>query len=202
MADEKKPIFLAIHHHKAMGHLAREHITDIVNFSISKLIKLRLPWLVLGLVGGMFATEIVKFFEDTLQRKLTLAFFIPVIAYMSDAVGTQTETLFIRALSIEKINIRKYLIKEVSIGLVMGIFMGLMMYAYAAFAFDDLSVAAIVGLAMIINATIAVLIATHVPLLLRKFGVDPAVGAGPFTTIVQDILSLLVYFAVAYLIIF
>ncbi|HEY4528066.1 MAG TPA: magnesium transporter, partial [Candidatus Paceibacterota bacterium] len=74
------------------------------------------------------------------------------------------------------------------------------LYFYAVLVFDDVSVAAIVGVSMIISSIFAVLIATFVPLLLRSFGKDPAVGAGPFTTIVQDILALLVYFLVASLI--
>ena len=189
-----------IHHHKALGHLAKEPITDIVKFSISRLLKLRLPWLLVGLLGGIIATLIVRFVEGALEQKLALAFFIPVIVYMSDAVGTQTETLFIRALAIEKINLKKYLFKETIIGFFMGAVLSVLLYFYAVLVFDDVSVAAIVGVSMIISSIFAVLIATFVPLLLRSFGKDPAVGAGPFTTIVQDILALLVYFLVASLI--
>lgn len=191
---------VGIHHHKALGHLAKEPITDIVKFRISRLVKLRLPWLLVGLLGGMVATLIVRFFEGALERKLALAFFIPVIVYMSDAVGTQTETLFIRALVIEKISLKKYLLKETVIGFFLGAVLSVLSYIYAVLVFNDASVAAIVGISMIISLTFAVLIATFVPLILRSFGKDPAVGAGPFTTIVQDILSLLVYFLVAVLI--
>jgi magnesium transporter len=189
-----------IHHHKALGHLAKEPITDIVKFRISRLVKLRLPWLLVGLLGGVAATLIVRFFEGALVEKLALAFFIPVVVYMSDAVGTQTETLFIRALAIEKISLKKYLAKEVIIGFLLGILLSALLYLFAVLVFDDVSVAVIVGVSMIISSTFAVLIATFVPLILRSFGKDPAIGAGPFTTVVQDILALLVYFLVASLI--
>lgn len=198
MAEDK----VQIHHHKALGHLAKQPITDIVKFGISRLVGIRLPWLILGLVGGMAATLIVRYFEGALAEKLALAFFIPVVVYMSDAVGTQTETLFIRALAIEKINLKKYLLKEIVIGFLLGAVLSVLLYAYVIIVFNDDSVAKIVGLSMVISSTFAVVIATLIPLLLRGFGKDPAVGAGPFTTIVQDILSLAIYFIVATIIIY
>lgn len=188
---------ILIHHHKALGHLARESIVDIMKFSISRMVRIRLPWLLLGLLGGIVATLIVRFFEGALEQKLALAFFIPVIVYMSDAVGTQTETLFIRALAIEKIAFKKYLLKEIVIGFLLGAVLSVLLYLYAALVFDDALVAMIVGISMVLSSTFAVIIATFVPLILRGFGVDPAVGAGPFTTVVQDILALVIYFLVA-----
>jgi len=196
---EEKP---QVHHHKALGHLAKQPITDIVKFSVGRLVGLRLPWLLLGLVGGMIATLIVRYFEGALEQKLALAFFIPVVVYMSDAVGTQTETLFIRALAIEEISLKKYLLKEILIGFLLGAVLSALLFGYAMVVFNDLPVAMSVGLSMLASSTFAVVIATFVPLLLKSFGKDPAVGAGPFTTIVQDILALVIYFVVATLIIF
>jgi len=195
-----------VHHHKALGHLAHQPITDIVKFSATRLVKVRLPWLIVGLVGGMFATLIVRFFEGALLEKLALAFFIPVIvymsdAYMSDAVGTQTETLFIRALVIEKIDLGKYLAKEIVVGFLLGSVLGVLLFAYSMAVFGDLNVSIIVGLSIIISSIFSVVIATLVPLILRRFGKDPAIGAGPFTTIAQDILALLIYFVIAAVII-
>ncbi|OGF77282.1 hypothetical protein A3I27_00600 [Candidatus Giovannonibacteria bacterium RIFCSPLOWO2_02_FULL_43_11b] len=190
-----------VHHHKALGHLAHQPITDIVKFSATRLVKVRLPWLIVGLVGGMFATLIVRFFEGALLEKLALAFFIPVIVYMSDAVGTQTETLFIRALVIEKIDLGKYLAKEIVVGFLLGSVLGVLLFAYSMAVFGDLNVSIIVGLSIIISSIFSVVIATLVPLILRRFGKDPAIGAGPFTTIAQDILALLIYFVIAAVII-
>ncbi|OGF69144.1 hypothetical protein A3H65_00990 [Candidatus Giovannonibacteria bacterium RIFCSPLOWO2_02_FULL_45_14] len=196
VADEKQ-----VHHHKALGHLAHQPITDIVKFSATRLVKVRLPWLLVGLVGGMFATLIVRFFEGALLEKLELAFFIPVIVYMSDAVGTQTETLFIRALVIEKIDLGKYLIKEILVGFLLGSALGILLFGYSMFVFNDFEVSIIVGISILAASTLSVIIATLVPLVLRRFGKDPAIGAGPFTTIAQDILALLIYFVVAAIII-
>src|SRR3989344_1241153 len=180
----------SVHHHKSMGHLAHQPITDIVKFSAMRLVKVRLPWLLVGLIGGVVATLIVRYFEGALLEKLSLAFFIPVIVYMSDAVGTQTETLFIRSLVLEKIDLRKYLAKEIIVGLFLGTALGLLLFIYSMFVFNDIDVSFIVALSIIISSVCSVIIATLVPLALRYLGKDPAIGAGPFTTIVQDIFAL------------
>lgn len=197
MIIEKNPIPQSVHHHKSMGHLAHQPITDIVKFSAMRMVKVRLPWLLVGLVGGMIATLIVRNFEGALLEKLALAFFIPVIVYMSDAVGTQTETLFIRALVIEKINLGKYLAKEIIVGFLLGTALGVLLFAYSMFIFNDLDVSLVVALSIIVSSMFSVVIATLVPLALRHFGKDPAIGAGPFTTIVQDIIALFIYFIIA-----
>ncbi len=191
----------SIHHHKSMGHLAHQPITDIVKFNAMRLVRVRLPWLLVGLVGGMAATLIVRSFEGALLERLALAFFIPVIVYMSDAVGTQTETLFIRALVIEKINLAKYLVKEVFVGFLLGTVLGVLLFIYSMVMFNDMDVSFVVGISIIISSVFSVIIATIVPLLLRHFGKDPAIGAGPFTTIVQDIFALFIYFIIAAIII-
>lgn len=191
----------SIHHHKSMGHLAHQPITDIVKFSAMRLVKVRLPWLLFGLVGGMVATLIVRSSEGALLDRLALAFFIPVIVYMSDAVGTQTETLFIRALVIEKINFAKYLVKEVFVGFLLGTVLGVLLFIYSMIMFNDIDVSFVVAISIVVSSICSVIIATLVPLLLRHFGKDPAIGAGPFTTIVQDIFALVIYFIIAAIII-
>ena len=197
MNIEKNPIPISVHHHKSMGHLAREPITDIVKFSTLRLVRVRLPWLLVGLLGGIVASLIVKYFESALLEKLVLVIFIPVIVYMADAIGTQTETLFIRALSIEKVNLAKYMAKEIVVGFLLGGVLGALLFAYSMFIFKDIDVSLVIGLSIIACSICSVMVATVVPLILRHFGKDPAIGAGPFTTIIQDILSLIIYFLIA-----
>ncbi len=198
---DNNTITKSIHHHKSMGHLAHQPITDIVKFSAMRLVKVRLPWLLFGLVGGMVATLIVRSSEGALLERLALAFFIPVIVYMSDAVGTQTETLFIRALVIEKINLAKYLVKEVFVGFLLGTVLGVLLFIYSMIMFNDIEVSFVVAISIVVSSICSVIIATLVPLLLRHFGKDPAIGAGPFTTIVQDIFALVIYFIISAIII-
>src|SRR3989344_5841002 len=91
---------------------------DVVVDRIDHLIEHRIPWLSLGLLGGILATIIVSKYEAILSADVRLAFFIPIIVYLSDAIGTQTETIYVRELSErKKINFFKYILKESFIGL-------------------------------------------------------------------------------------
>ena len=161
------------------------------------LIQERLPWLLTGLLIGTGASYFVSRFETVLAEKISLAFFIPVIVYMSDAVGTQTETIFVRDLTEHRANFGKYLKKELSIGLVLGLILGVSIGAIALLWLKDADVALTVGIAMGLNVSLAPLVATIVPEFIFKRHEDPALGAGPFTTVIQDSISLLIYFAVA-----
>ena len=177
--------------------LPKERIIDTLKYRTLQLVRLRLPWLILGLAGGMLATTIVSFFEGTLEKQLTLAFFIPIIVYMSDAVGTQTETLFIRSLSMRAVNMPKYLAKEIFVGLNIGAIIGILLFGFSYAWLRSLEIALIVSLAMFANISIAMVIATVIPYSLFKLKKDPALGSGPFATVIQDIVSLLIYFTVA-----
>ncbi len=178
------------------------HLEDVNKEKLGLLLKERFPWLLAGLFGGIASTIIVSNFQDTLSANIELAFFLPVIVYMSDAIGTQTSTIYIRNLAKFKDNFFKYLIKEILIGLSFGSFFGLLMVAFTLFWFKSESIAISVGLAMFINATIAPLIALTVTEILFKERTDPALGGGPFTTIIQDIISLSIYLMIATVIIF
>ena len=178
------------------------HLTDDSHEKLGALIKERLPWLILGLLGGLIVTLIVSRFEGILSSNISLAFFLPVIVYMSDAIGTQTENIYVRNLGKFKDNFFKYLIKEVFIGLSFGLFFGVLLGLFAKFWLHSNTVALTIALAMFVNGTIAPIVALIVPEIIYKEHRDPALGAGPFTTIVQNIISLSVYLFVASILIF
>jgi len=169
---------------------------------VSFLLGLRLPWLLVGLIGGTLASVIVSRFETVLSENISLAFFLPLIVYMSDAVGTQTETIFVRNLAKGKISLTTYLLKEFLVGIVLGVVFGILIGLIANFWIGSFKIAFTVGLAMFVNVAIAPIIALIVPTAIFKEHRDPALGAGPFTTIVQDIISILIYFLVAGFILF
>lgn len=164
---------------------------------LAPLIEHRLPWLTIGLLGGILTTFLASKFESLLSTHIQLVFFIPVIVYMADAVGTQTETIYIRSLAREKVNLYTYLVKETLIGVSLGILFGIMLGFFAYFWLQSLTTALTVALAMFINVAIAPVTALLIPSILQKERTDPALGSGPFTTILQDLISLLVYFLIA-----
>ncbi len=177
-------------------------VTDDTKERLSILIEERLPWLVLGLFGGIAATLLVAHFEEILSRNISLAFFLPVIVYMSDAIGTQTENIYVRFLGKFKDNFWGYLAKEILIGFSFGAMFGLLLGFFAKIWLNDTQVALTVGISMLINGIAAPVIALIVPEILFKEHKDPALGAGPFTTILQNLVSLSVYLLVASFIIF
>jgi magnesium transporter len=174
-----------------------ETIVDIFRARVSKMVRLRLPWLLVGLFGGMATTLLISQFEPLLGQVVALAFFIPVIAYMNDAVGTQTVTLFVRGLALEKVLVKHYVLKELAVGLIIGTVLGLLIFLFSLLVFGSLAVAETVGLAMFIGITISTMVALSFTYAFYKLGKDPAVGVDPLVTIVQDTLSVLIYLLIA-----
>jgi magnesium transporter len=158
----------------------------------------RLPWLLVGLVGSFLTTFIMAKYEDTLNSNISLAFFIPGIVYLADAIGTQTETIVIRGLSLSWTNFLSILKKEMLTGWLIGLILGLISLPIAILGGFGLDVAVIVSLSVMVAGTIATTIGLLLPWSLQKLGVDPAFGSGPLATIVQDILSIMVYLMLAY----
>ncbi len=170
---------------------------ELVNVEFWDLIKIRFPWLVLGLLGALVASLLVSRFELSLREHIALAFFIPVIAYMSDAIGNQTETIFVRALSDLKFDVTKYILREFTVGAMVGFIMGGLSGFVAFLLSESVEIGIVVGFALMLSMTIATVLACTTPLLLKSLKKDPAVGSGPFTTALQDIVSLAVYFIIA-----
>ncbi len=157
----------------------------------------RLPWLLLGLAGSMVAALIVSGFEEQLASNLSLAFFLPAIVYMADAVGTQTEVVVVRGLSIG-VPIRPMLRRELVTGLLIGASLALVFVPIGLFAVED-GVVAVVAISIFAACAVASAVAMSLPPLLRRLGTDPVFGSGPLATVIQDLLSILIYFGVAML---
>lgn len=172
-------------------------IRSILRARVGKLVMMRLPWLIVGLAGGIVATFIISYFESALEEIIALAFFIPVIVYMGDAVGHQTQLIFIRSLGSEEVNLKTYVLREIAVDFIIGIVLAAGITLFVQFWLDSPVAAAIVGLTLFINIFKAGTIAVGIPLLLYKLKKDPALGAGPFTTTVQDLLSIVIYFLIA-----
>lgn len=149
----------------------------------------------------MLTTLFVASFENQLEANIKLAFFIPLIIYMGDAMNTQTETIFVRNLVRQKTNFLLSFGKELLLGLSMGALVGAAGYVGAYWLFDDGRVALAVGLAIWGAITSASVLALIPPTIIYKENRDPAVGAGPISTVVQGLVSISIYFLIASLII-
>lgn len=156
----------------------------------------RLPWLVIGLLGSMVATAVVAHFERVLEAQVMLAFFIPGLVYMADAIGTQSEAVAVRGLSLSHAGIGHLLGGELRTGIIIGVTLGLLTVPAIWLIFGDIVLAVAVALALAGAGALATSIGIFLPWLFDRLGVDPAYGSGPLATIIQDVISLLIYFMV------
>jgi magnesium transporter len=155
----------------------------------------RLPWLLVGLIGSALAALLVDGFEESLSADLRLAFFIPGIVYMADAVGTQTETLVIRGLGIG-VGVRRVFVSEALTGLLLGLIIAAAAGPAVALILGSAEIGLAVALALLAACSIATIVAMALPWTMDRIGRDPAYGSGPLATVIQDLLSLAVYVVV------
>jgi magnesium transporter len=156
----------------------------------------RVPWLLVGLVGALLSADLVGAFEEQLEDAVVLAFFIPGIVYLADAVGTQTETVVIRGLSVG-VSLRQMARPELLSGWLIGVALSSAFFPIALWHWGDGEVAIAVSLSLLAACSVATLIAMALPWAIRRLGKDPAFGSGPLATVIQDLLSILIYFVIA-----
>jgi magnesium transporter len=166
--------------------------------SILAMIKTRTPWLIIGVLGGIATASIISSFEVVLSTLLSLAAFAPVLAYLSDAVGTQSETLVVRSLAIDpQLALKSYFLRELGVACALALVCGGLLSVAALIGWQDPILGLIVGLSMFLNIVAAVLISTGFPFIFMKLHVDPAIASGPFATMISDVTTITIYFAVA-----
>lgn len=156
----------------------------------------RLPWLVLGLIGSMIATFVMSRFEHALSNKVAIAFFVPGLVYLADAIGTQTEAIAVRGLSLSHARIGQLVGGELRTGLLIGLTLGAFTFPAVWLVFGEWRLALAVAAALVFAGGVATTIGLVLPWLLARMGTDPAYGSGPLATIIQDVLTLLIYFAI------
>jgi magnesium transporter len=156
----------------------------------------RFPWLLLGLAGAALSAWLVGGFEAQIATDVRLAFFVPGVVYLADAVGTQTEALVIRGLSVGA-SMSKAFRLEALTGVVVGLLLGVLSFSAVWAVMGSFELALAVALALFAACGVATVVAGALPWILFRRGKDPAFGSGPLATVVQDLLSLVAYFAIA-----
>ena len=168
--------------------------------SILELTRARLPWLVLALLGGFITVRVLGLFEGAMAEHGKLFFFTPLIAAMAGNVGVQSSAIIVQGLANNTLSgsVFNRLIKEISLSLLNGVILAAILFIGGHFLLNlELIEGMIVSGALISVIIIASLIGTFIPLLLDKFGIDPALATGPFITTSNDICGILIYFSIA-----
>lgn len=170
--------------------------------SIFELTKARLPWLVLGLLGGLGSVYIMKGFDEAISSYIELFFFTPLIAAMAGNVGVQSSAIIVQGLANDNVkgSLFNRLLKEVGLALINGIALGLLVIVFGLLGGMDQKVVITIALSMLLVIIVAALVGTFVPIILDKKGIDPAIATGPFITTSNDIFGIFLFFFIAKLI--
>ncbi|MBN1225588.1 MAG: magnesium transporter [Deltaproteobacteria bacterium] len=172
---------------------------EISEVSPLKISKARLPWLFLGLAGGLLSAFIINYFHTSIEKILALSFFIPVVMAMGGNTGTQAATVVIRGLAtgdISIVRISKRLLTELWVALINGCMCGILLALVVAFWLSDVKFGIAVGTSLVAVILFSGSFGAFIPFLLQKLNIDPALAAGPFITTLNDIIGLLIYLSI------
>ncbi len=167
--------------------------------SILQLTRARLPWLFLGLIGGIGAFLIMEGFHGVFSKYAALFFFTPLIAAMAGNVGVQSSAIIVQGLANDDVkgSINSRLLKEMLLALLNGVILALFLMLFVWIIKGKIDLALAVSVSLVAVIVVAGLIGTFVPLFLNKRGIDPAIATGPFITTSNDIFGILIYFLIA-----
>lgn len=170
------------------------------NDNIWVLSRARLPWLIIGMIGGLLGSRFIGIFEDKLVIVPAMAFFIPLITATGGNVGVQSSSLVVQSLANKSFwgsSFLKRLFRVLLVAVINGCVLSALVFSFNVFIGESLSLAIVVSIALFSVVLLASIMGTLTPLILDKFGVNPALASGPFITTANDLLGLAVYFTVA-----
>ena len=183
--------------------LAAGILQDVdVDDSIFALTRARLPWLIVGLIGGIGAAFVMGGFDEILLQHKILFYFTPLIAAMAGNVGVQSSAIIVQGLANDEIkgSINNRLFKETLLSILNGVILAGLLFLFIYFWQGEMDIALALSIALVAVVIVAGIIGTFIPLFLNKRGIDPAIATGPFITTSNDIFGILIYFMVAKLI--
>ncbi len=159
----------------------------------------RLPWLFLGLIGGVGAAAIMGNFEELISQHAILFFFTPLIAAMAGNVGVQSSAIIVQGLANNDLkgSIQNRLVKEFLLAVVNGIILSLLLFVFTWLWHGNMKTSLAISISLFAVIIMAGIVGTFIPLFLDKRGVDPAIATGPFITTSNDIFGILIYFMIA-----
>ena len=168
--------------------------------SVWQLSRARLPWLTIGMVGGLLGAQFIGFFETDIALLPAMAFFIPLITATGGNVGIQSSSLVLQSLASSSVfgdTLVKRLAKVLTVAIINGLALGLLVFGFNVLLGESVRLAGVVAIALLCVVLLASMMGTITPLVLDRFGINPALASGPFITTANDLLGLGVYFSVA-----
>jgi magnesium transporter len=169
--------------------------------SIWRISSARLPWLVIGMMGGILGAKVISGFEDSITRIPALAFFIPLITAMGGNVGVQSSAIVVQSLARGDKDFGKImpkLVREAGVGLLNGLLLASLIFGIA-YVFENAQLGFVVSISLFTVILFAAIFGTLIPLMLNKYKIDPALATGPFITTLNDVTGLFIYFSIGLL---
>lgn len=179
-----------------LGGVGDEELSD----SIASAARSRVPWLLVNLVTAFLAASVIALFDATIEKVVALAVLMPIVAGMGGNAGSQTMTVTVRALATRDLDIHnawRVVRREAGVGLLNGVLFGLLIGLVAGLWFQDPNIGGIIAIAMLINMSAAALAGIMIPLLLDRYGADPAVSSAVFVTTVTDVVGFSAFLGIA-----
>ncbi|MDF1548729.1 MAG: magnesium transporter [Bacteroidales bacterium] len=164
------------------------------------LTRARLPWLIIGLAGGILGARVIRIFESDMTINTAIAFFLPLIAAMGGNVGVQSSSIVVQAIASQSVgldSVFKRLVKEFSVAMLNGILCASILLIVNLLLLDSLALTFSVSIALFIVIVFASISGTFIPLTLHRLKIDPALATGPFITTINDITGMLIYLSIA-----
>lgn len=206
--------------HQLVGHIMIDDIIDVIEDEASedisklsgtgseeikehsplKIVRARIPWLIVALFAGLGSAFIMSAYDEMLKSFVTLAFFVPVVIAMGGNVGVQSSSIVIRGLATGEINmfdLGHRLFKELIVAIYNSLITSVILFSIIYFGFGLFNLAIICCISMIIAMLVAAIVGATIPFLLDRLNIDPAISSGPFVTTSNDIIGTLIYFLVA-----
>ncbi|WP_353533007.1 magnesium transporter [Cognatishimia sp. WU-CL00825] len=216
VVDEDERLVGVITIDDAMAVLDEEHEEDILRLAgvgeesslsdrVMETTRQRLPWLAVNLVTAILASLVIAQFEATIVQLVALAVLMPIVASMGGNAGTQSLTVAVRAIATKDLtgaNVWRVIRREVLVGLVNGLVFAVIMGVIGILWFGSPLLGLVIAVAMVINLVVAGLAGTAIPVLLERFGIDPALASGAFVTTVTDVVGFFAFLALAGMILF
>lgn len=193
-------VYRATHEDMALlaGVHGSENFKDFQTLSSFQALRNRLPWLIIGMMGGFLMSKTITSFESTLQENIIIASFIPLIVYMGAAVQTQIGYFIVRDLAFNpKINFFLYIWKQLRVVFLIGLSSSLILFLIASLVYRDLLLVTILAIAMFLAILSSIITGVCIPFIFHRFKFDPASASGPIATILQDLTSIIIYLLVA-----
>ena len=192
---------MAEEYHEDIGHFAGTGDEEVSETSIIKTSRDRLPWLLIGLIGGFISALVMSTYENALINLPEVAFFIPLVAALGGSIGIQSSSIVVRGLATGAIQTSDLIVrlsKELRVGFLNGFICSMVLVGMTWYLSQNLSMALTSGTALLFVVCFAAFVGSTIPILMKRMNIDPALATGPFITTSNDIIGIAIYLAITF----